>query len=145
MVLALNNVDKGGLMFLKMYSMVTLETVFLLDTLHKYFKHVFITKPYCTRIFNDESYIICVGRNDKDCSHEPLTRPYLTAYKSPNVDLVKSFEYARLDTKYRMVMFIKKVFEFKNPDITVESFKQNPVYKMYFDEFADLFTTFEKF
>ena len=145
MVLALNNVAKDGIMFLKMYSLVTLESIYLLDTLHKYFKHVFITKPYCTRIFNDESYIICVGKNDKDCSGEPFTRPRLSVYTSPNIDLIKSFEYSRLEIKYRMVMFIKKVFEHNGTELSVEAFKQNPVYKMYFDEFAELFNTFEKF
>lgn len=147
MVLALNQCDKGGNMILKMYSMVTLETVFLLDTLNKYFKHVFITKPYCTRLFNDESYIICINRNSKDCSDEPLKRPYISEYSSRNIELVKSFENARLDTKYRMIMFMKRVFEhkFSINKLTVESFKANEIYKSYCNEFDELFNIFKHF
>ena len=145
MILSINLVEKGGIMFLKMYSLVTLESIYLLDTLHKYFEYVFITKPYCTRIFNDECYIICINRNDKDCSSEPFSRPPISNYKSPNIDIVRSFEYARLELKYRMVNFIKLIFEHGGHELTVESFKNNNTYKIYFDEFSKLFNTFEKF
>lgn len=139
MVLSLNLVDEGGVMFLKMYSMITIETLYLLDTLTKYFKNVYITKPYGTRIFNDESYIICIERNKKDCSKEPYKRPYLADYKSANQDLVKSFEYSRLDIKYRMVNFIKNVLMF-NDRISIEYFKEkNNVYNIFFEEIEDLF------
>ena len=145
MVLALNNVKTNGIMFLKMYSMVTLETIYLLDTLSKYFEHIMITKPYCTRIFNDESYIVCVNRNSIDCSNEPLVRPYIEKYTSPNIQLVKSFEYSRLEVKYRMLQFMKRVFETYGNKLTIESFKRNTIYKIYYDEFKELFDLFDNF
>lgn len=145
MILALNNVKENGHMFLKMYSLTTFESIYLLDTLTKYFDKIMITKPYCTRIFNDECYIICINRNNKACNHEPLTRPYLKSYTSPNLDLVKSFEYSRLEIKYRMLTFIKKLYDNMGYRATLEDFKKNYIYKIFFDEFHELFDLFDTF
>lgn len=138
MILALNLCAEGGIMFLKMYSMVTKETLYLLDTLTVYFDQVYITKPYTTRIFNDESYIICINRNNKDCSKLPLTRPNIKDYTSENYSLVSSFEYSRLDIKFRMVSLIKRIVS-QCPGIKLSTLKKNTTYKIYYDEFTDIF------
>ena len=141
MVLSLNLCEEHGIMFLKMYSMITKETIYLLDILTCYFDKVYITKPYTTRIFNDESYIICIDRNDKDISHIPLHRPYIKDYKSDNIALVASFEYSRLDIKSRMVSLIKRMIV-NYPSIKLNDVKKNHIYKIFYDEFADIFDEF---
>lgn len=143
MILALNLCEYDGIMFLKMYSMITKETIYLLDILTCYFDKVYITKPYTTRIFNDESYIICIGRNKKDISDIPLYRPYIKDYKSDNIDLVASFEYSRLDIKSRMVSLIKRMFV-NYPSIKFNDVKKNHIYKIFYDEFAELYEEFNK-
>ena len=67
MVLALNLCAEHGVMYLKMYTVITTETAYLMDTLTRFFKEVYITKPRTSRILNNESYIICVDRNAESC------------------------------------------------------------------------------
>lgn len=139
MILALNLVENGGIMFLKMYSYVTYENVFLLDTLTKYFEKVYICKPYTSRLLNAESYIICINRNNNDCMHEPLTRPIIKIpYESENLPLIKSFEFNRLDVKYRMISFIKRILE-RYPHMNIQKLLKNKQYYIYYREFEDLF------
>lgn len=138
MILALNLCEKDGLMFLKMYSFATYENVYLLDVLTKYFDKVYICKPYTSRILNSESYIICIGRNDKKID-EPLTRPLIkTPYESPNLPIVKSFEYNRLDSKYKILSLLRRILQ-KYPKTTLKQMRQNYHYKVYFDEFKNIF------
>ena len=142
MILALNLADKGGLMFLKMYSLVTYENIFLLDTLSKYFEKIYVCKPYTSRLLNSESYIICVNRNGEDCSGESLTRPIIkTPYRSENLLLVKSFEYNRLEVKYRMVSFVKRILA-KYPHSTIQKMLKNKQYHVYYQEIKKLIDEF---
>lgn len=148
MILALNLVAPGGCLFLKMYSLVTLETIRLLDILSSFFEKVYITKPYTSRILNDESYIACINRNSKDCSKLPLLYANVPEnYISTNIDLVKSFENSRLDAKYYHLDFIERLLKkyFDNDDKSsslwsiFEKCKSNKVYDNYFQEFSKLF------
>lgn len=138
MVLALNLCKVGGILFLKMYSLVTKETIYLLDTLTDNFEHVYITKFYTTRIFNNESYIICVNRLDKDVSQIPLKRPYINDYVSDNMALVASFEYSRHNIRLRYINLLQKIIK-SYPNIKFNNIKSNPAYKLYFEEFEDLY------
>ena len=86
MVLALNLCAEHGVMYLKMYTVITAETAYLMDTLTRFFKEVYITKPRTSRILNNESYIICVDRNGESCKDVPIKRPIVGNYQSKNRD-----------------------------------------------------------
>ena len=146
MVLGLNLSKIGGIMFLKMYSLTSYQALYLLDTLTQYFNKVYISKPYTSRIFNDESYIICIGRNFKKCSSVSLTLPNIKEYFSPNFELVRSFEYSRQDIKFKMAEVIKNIL-FKKLYNNREKQPQNKnqpqniyayAYDIYFKELEEL-------
>ena len=138
MVLAINLVDNGGIMILKMYSLITLESIYLLDTLSKHFKHIYITKPYCTRIFNDECYIICIDKNNKSTKDIPLLKPYISDYKSYNIELVRSFEYSRLDAKFRLIYLIEDLLK-DNVNKKIYELRSDKFYNVYYKEISDLY------
>lgn len=139
MVLAINLVKQHGNMILKMYSLITMETIYLLDTLTHHFKHVYITKPYCTRIFNDECYILCIDKNNEDVSNIPLIKPYIEEYKSCNKELVRSFEYSRLDAKFRLITLIEELLK-NNPSKKIYELKNISVfYNVYYKEISSLY------
>ena len=102
MVLGINLVKTGGIMILKMYSITSYQTMLLMDILTYYFDKVFITKPYTSRIFNAESYIVCMSKNTKPVDNIPLLRPGFKPYHSPNQTILSSFESSRNDIKLVM-------------------------------------------
>lgn len=120
MILALNLSATNGCMILKMYTYITEESTYLVDTLTKYFDQVYICKPYTSRIINDESYIICLNRNDTSCSDLPLLRPRLMPYTSPNLDLFTAFSNSYADLKMAIVSLLSRLL-IQNPNI---SFKE---------------------
>lgn len=125
MVLALNLVDVDGNMFLKMYSLLTYENVYLLDLLTNFFDKIQLCKPFTSRITNDESYIICIKRNNNDCSKIPLKRPIIKVpYKSKNQKLISFFEKTRLNDKYKAFKIVRNLLR-KNPKITIDQAIEN--------------------
>lgn len=137
MILALNLTQKGSIMYLKMYSYVTEESHFLVDTLTQYFEFVYLCKPFTSRLVNHESYIICINRNDKDCSSLPLTRPKLNSYKSTNLSIISTFESTRSDYKIQIVSLISRILE-AYPNTTMKSILQNYQYKIYYNQLKRL-------
>lgn len=137
MVLALNLTHKGSIMFLKMYTFITEESHYLLDILTQHFEFVYLSKPYTSRLLNDESYIICINRNEKDCSSIPLTRPKISKYISPNKDLISTFETTRFDYKIQIASLLTRILE-KYPNITLKGLLQNQQYKIYYNQIARL-------
>ena len=99
MILGLNLVNKGGMMLLKMYSLTSWQTILLVDILAYHFESVYLIKPFTSRIFNAESYILCMNKNDANPSSLPLSRPSISHYPSVNISLISSFECARNDIK----------------------------------------------
>lgn len=139
MVMGLNLVEENGIVFLKMYTMLTYEAIYLLDVLSMYFKHVHVVKPYTSRITNFESYLLCIGRNDKSCDKVPLTRPRVVIpFESPNIKIMKRFESKRLDDKYEMLNVVLKMLE-KDMSIRFKEAKENSRYLQYFNEFRSLY------
>ena len=139
MAFALNMCDRHGLMFLKMYTTLTYETAYLIDTLTRFFERVYMCKPYTSRMLNAESYIICIDRNDLDCSSVPLSVPTIvTPYESPNLPILKSFESTRLDNKYLIFSLVARVLE-KFPHTTVDKMRQNRQYADFFNEFKNVY------
>ena len=138
MVLALNLCAEHGVMYLKMYTVITTETAYLMDTLTRFFKEVYITKPRTSRILNNESYIICVDRNAESCKDVPLKRPIVGNYQSKNRDILLTFENAREDYKLQIAEAVIDVFKNKDNRIRMnELIKISPVY-------AEFYKTIEK-
>lgn len=138
MVLALNLCAEHGVMYLKMYTMITTETAYLMDTLTRFFKEVYITKPRTSRILNNESYIICVDRNSESCKDVPLKRPTVGNYQSKNRDVLLTFENAREDYKLQIAEAVIDVLKNKDNRIRMnELIKVSPVY-------AEFYKTIEK-
>ena len=137
MVLALNLSHKGSIMFLKMYTFITEESHYLLDILTQYFEYVYLSKPYTSRLLNDESYIICLNRNEKDCSKLPLTRPKISHYLSPNEQIITTFESTRSDYKIQISSLLTRILE-QYPNITFKALIQNYQYKIYYNQIARL-------
>lgn len=105
MILGLNIVNKHGCMLLKMYSLTSYQSLLLLDILCYHFEQVYLVKPYTSRIFNAECYILCLDKNDKSSKDLPLVRPAVTNdYTTPNLKLVSSFEYGRNDIKTSLAL-----------------------------------------
>jgi len=63
--LALNLVNKGGSIFLKMYTCINNNTIYLINVLSKHFEKFYLWKPYTSRILNNEIYIVGINKNDK--------------------------------------------------------------------------------
>lgn len=53
----------GGICYLKMFTLLTYQSAWLVTVLTKYFDSVRIVKPLTSRLFNVESYLLCIGRN----------------------------------------------------------------------------------
>ncbi|KAG4085254.1 hypothetical protein H8356DRAFT_1740897 [Neocallimastix lanati (nom. inval.)] len=63
--LALNLVNQGGNIFLKMYSCINNNTIYLINVLQTHFENLYLWKPYTSRILNNEVYIVGINKNYK--------------------------------------------------------------------------------
>lgn len=131
MVLSLNLAAKNGVMFLKMYTLLTEESTYLVDLLTNYFETVHICKPITSRVINDESYIICINRNDVSCADVPLVRPKLSSYRSTNIDTYKMFENTLLDYRQQLMMLLYDIIKNK-PSIGYKELLSNTEYNTLF-------------
>lgn len=137
MALALNLANTGGNMFLKMYTYVTEESHYLIDVLTKYFEFVYLSKPFTSRLINDESYIICINRNNINCNNVSLKRPLIKKYVSCNKSIITTFESTRADYRIQMVSLISRILE-NMPNITFKAILQNYTYKIYYNQLERL-------
>lgn len=144
MILALNLVCEHGCMFLKMYSMVTTETLYLLDTITMFFDKVYICKPFTSKILNNESYIVCINRNTKNINtyNIPLNRPKIKdGYDSININVVKSFENSRINSKLMVFSLVSRYVINKEGNANITELMNNEIYKSYFNEFLHIYET----
>ncbi|ORX82818.1 hypothetical protein BCR32DRAFT_326671 [Anaeromyces robustus] len=63
--LALNLVNVSGNIFLKMYTCINNNTIYLINVLQSHFEKLYLWKPYTSRILNNEIYIVGINKNDK--------------------------------------------------------------------------------
>ena len=141
MITALNLVEKGGVMFLKMYSFATYESLYLLDLLTLHFDKVKIIKPYTSRITNAESYILALGRNNLSCESVSLTRPrIMTPYKSLNEDICRQFELERTKKRDEMVQVAMKIIGRYRKAMIKLANQHYPEYEEYFNELKPILT-----
>lgn len=138
--LALNLVAPGGIIILKTYKYVTYESIYMLDIIKSFFDKVIVCKPYTSRIANSESYIIGIRKNSKDCSDVPLMRPFIkTPYESPNVAMMREFEYRRCDIRYKAIDMIMNIIRQKSVEVTIKEARNDPEYMKYYLHFKPLF------
>lgn len=105
--LGLNLIDTHGTMVLKMYSLTSIQNLLLLDILSTLFESIYLVKPYTSRIFNDECYIVGVNRNSVLCEIS-IDCPYISSYTSSNISIIRSFEYSRVALKYNTIQMLKE-------------------------------------
>lgn len=150
-ILALNIIKTNGIMFLKLYTIITNDTQYLIDLLSFYFENVLILKPYTSRIINAESYILCVGRNKKQLSNKiSLIKDSYYIYNSPYKYIYQSFENSRCDARYMIISFLIRLFmktnenkslKNKSTKITLNDLKNNDIYNLYIfnDEMKEMY------
>lgn len=63
--LALNLVNQGGNIFLKMYTCINNSTIYVINVLRSHFENLYLWKPYTSRILNNEIYIVGINKNEK--------------------------------------------------------------------------------
>ena len=138
--LAVDLCKQGGICYLKMFTYNYIETQWLTDMLTLYFDNVMITKPYTSRFMNDESYLICIGRNDVNVGL-PFTRPNIgSSYTSPNRDLYESFEVQRLTEKLEVLRVI--VEHLSEHGFDRDKFVKSETFHKYFDKVRLLYDVF---
>lgn len=99
--LALNLVAEHGNIFLKMYSLITDNSMYLINTLSEYFEKLYIWKPQTSRIFNCETYIVGLNRNSKDCTSIPFEREKIV---SSSVNVQDIYNYFHNYAKIRLTI-----------------------------------------
>ena len=100
--LATNLVKEGGNVFLKMYSCISNNNIWLLNNLYSLFDDLYIWKPYSSRITNDETYIVGLHRNAKTCDL-PITPPTINEVPN-NAPMYYTYYYNLARLKNDLVM-----------------------------------------
>lgn len=116
-ITAINLNREGGVCFLKMFTCITYNTLNILELMNKYYDKVYICKPYTSRLINEESYIIGIGRNDIKYS-KPDDEFY--SYNINNKIIVENFENKRNNLKLKILHNIIMNME-KNKNIKEDS------------------------
>ena len=132
-ILGLKLTEQDGCMILKMYTLLSEETHYLLDILCQYFEQVNLVKPFTSRVFNDECYIVCLKRNNVVCDSIPNMRPKISGYSSPNKELILEFEHNRASDKNKYSNMMIEILT-QNPNSTFKDAMKNNKYKKYYDE-----------
>ena len=68
----------GGAIFLKMYSHIYPTSTRLLNSIRSCFDRLYIIKPQTSRVFNHESYILGVDRNNKTLNMTPILKELIS-------------------------------------------------------------------
>lgn len=116
MYIAIAFTDRNGKAIIKCASTLTEETMLILDTLSLCFNSVHVCKPYASKIINDESYIVCIGRNDESIDYIPLNRPNIKSYKSSNAKLLADYEIALAETRLKYLTEVLEIMK-NNPGL----------------------------
>ena len=139
--LAIELCKQGGVIFLKMFTYTSMQTHYLVDTVSEYFDKVYIVKPRTSKLMSEESYLIGIGRNSKDCNKVKLLRQKISEYISKNIECFNEFEQERYISRRDVIEFVKYMIE--NHKFTKDFFYTTEIYKKYFKEndlLIDLFT-----
>lgn len=99
--LAVNLVKEGGNIFLKMYSCISNNNIWLLNQLYNYFDELYLWKPYSSRITNDETYIVGIHRNSSKV--ELPSNPPTIEDTPNNASLYYTFYYELAHLKNELV------------------------------------------
>lgn len=134
--------DIHGIMLFKMYSLVFDNSINLLNMLTLYYENVYITKPYTSRILNNECYVICVNRNDRNIDISYFYQQNHKNYNSNiNKSIITSFENNRLEIKYKITKLIYHIYKY-NPDYKICNYRRcNIFYDEYYKEMEPLYNT----
>jgi 23S rRNA U2552 (ribose-2'-O)-methylase RlmE/FtsJ len=134
-VLAMHLCEENGNIVLKMYSLITYNSLFIIDLASIYFERVEIVKPYTSKIFNYECYILGIKRNSRVFIEPEFQNN--AAFNSPNKDVVKKFEQERSSEKMWLAKLYVKIHDTKK-------WEKNKEYKEYFDKCMDAYNELER-
>jgi hypothetical protein len=128
-ILALNIVELHGVIFLKMYSYYTKASSLILELISRSFDSSYICKPVGSRILNNESYIVGIGRNNYDVSAYPLTR----TIQAKTLFDVSEFDEMRLKYKFDTAMSLLNIILKYHKSIS--EIKSSIEYKQFYNIF----------
>jgi hypothetical protein len=128
-ILAMKLCDTHGNIALKMYSLITYNSAYIVDLSSIYFERVEIVKPYTSKIFNYECYLLGINRNTT-----PFTEPEFPnnrMFKSPNFKILEEYEKQRVADKKKLAELYLRIHD--------KNWSANAEYKDYLQEFHDLY------
>ncbi|GHU18083.1 hypothetical protein FACS189472_05870 [Alphaproteobacteria bacterium] len=108
MIIAVSWCERGGYCFLKMYSLLTENSLFLVDIISLFFEETFLCKPFTSRLINFEMYVMCIRRNGRDAKIIPLIRPEPIRYSSPNETSVLKAQADLANERISVVKLVNK-------------------------------------
>ena len=141
MYLALNLCEKGGSIYIKLYTVLTEETHYLIDTISQYFSFVRVIKPFTSRLLNRETYIIANDRNDTPLKIT-IDRPIFKKYESVNKDAYLAYEHDRENLKRELITEIQPILQENNRISVSELSRKSPRYAKFYDGVKSLINTF---
>ena len=144
-MMALNLCAPGGMLYLKMFSLMTRESLLILDILAYYFEEVYICKPCTSRVVNQECYIIAVNKLDKKLINTefgieglPLSRMSLQdvqMYRSLNKDIVMRFDIDRFNYRNAFsVYMLTKIKNMPRESRTIKDMNRDLLYKTFYTQ-----------
>lgn len=132
--------EVGGSSILKMYTVLTHTSIYLLNTLTMLYEKVYLVKPHTSRIHNLELYIVCINRNNIVSKLSKFKNiKYLNLI--PNYRLIYTFENMCLVRRDNYISFILNViskYSIKN----VKELLKNTKYRIYYKQFENLLNIF---
>jgi hypothetical protein len=133
-IIAMKLSDKGANIVLKMYSLITYNSIYILDLASNYFERVEVVKPYTSKFFNFECYVIGINRN----SIAFVEPEFLVdkSFDSPNIEIVEEYERMRIDEKLKLGELYKKIYK--------SDWTKNEEYCDYIFEMKDIYDKIKK-
>lgn len=123
-VTGLITLNEGGNMIIKIFDSFKHITVDIIYILCKYFKNIYITKPFTSRPLNSEKYIVC--KDFIDCSQSDINNMFIILENMNNhkiyrlltnnipVDFLKCIEAINIAFSFRQIRYMKKIFNIIN-------------------------------
>jgi hypothetical protein len=135
--LAVGLCKEHGNIVLKMYSLITYHSVYIIDTMTNLFEKVEIIKPYTSKIFNYECYLLGINRNSTKFEDNEIENEMIIT-KSPNFEIIEKYETKRIKEKMNLAKLYEKINKSKD-------WEKEPKYKKYLQESKRIFDKINKF
>jgi hypothetical protein len=127
-----------GNIALKMYSLISYNSLRIVDTLKEHFEKAYITKPFTSKLFNYECYIIGINKLSEDFDEKSFQDSLERGMSERSVSetLIEHFERERAADKMRIANLYLKIHD--------KNWSQNKEYQTFLDEFKSLYEELKK-